>query len=82
MIVQFFIGLIRLYRSVISPYLFPRCRFNPTCSHYALQALQIHGLRNGSRLTMRRLCRCHPFSTLGGKWGYDPVPPLNIKSSN
>jgi uncharacterized protein len=61
---------IRLYRFVISPLLGPSCRYLPTCSDYALTALEQHGLLRGGWLTVRRLARCHPW---GGS-GYDPVP--------
>lgn len=61
---------IRFYRYVISPWLGPNCRFEPTCSAYALQALEHHGPFVGAWLAMRRLARCHPF----GGHGYDPVP--------
>ena len=60
-----------LYRKVISPMKPPTCRFDPTCSSYALQALRAHGALRGSWLTVRRLCRCHPFC----EPGFDPVPP-------
>ena len=65
--------LVRAYRLVISPVLGPRCRFAPTCSEYALEALERHGAWRGAWLTVRRLARCHP---LGGS-GYDPVPPVS-----
>ena len=58
------------YRAAISPFLPPSCRFTPTCSQYALEALRKHGPIRGSWLTLRRLLRCHPW---GGS-GYDPVP--------
>ena len=61
---------IRFYRSAISPLTPPSCRFTPTCSQYALEALKKHGAVRGSWLTVRRICRCHPW---GGS-GYDPVP--------
>ena len=61
---------VRFYQVAISPMLPPRCRYAPTCSQYAVEALQKHGACKGSMLTMRRVCRCHPF---GGS-GYDPVP--------
>ena len=61
---------IRLYRYVISPVLGPSCRYLPTCSEYALTALEEHGLVRGGWLTVLRLGRCHPW---GGS-GYDPVP--------
>lgn len=60
-----------LYRKLISPWKPPTCRFRPTCSQYALEALQVHGAIKGSWLTVRRLCRCHPFC----EPGHDPVPP-------
>ncbi|MGC7560767.1 membrane protein insertion efficiency factor YidD [Pasteurella sp. PK-2025] len=65
------IGLIRVYQLVISPLIGPRCRFTPTCSHYGIEALKIHGAIKGSWLTLKRILKCHPL-TAGG---YDPVPP-------
>lgn len=62
--------LIRFYQIVISPLLGPRCRYIPTCSQYALEAIQQHGAIKGSWLSTCRICRCHPW---GGS-GYDPVP--------
>lgn len=62
--------LIRFYQIAISPMLGPRCRYIPTCSQYALEAIQIHGAFYGSNLATKRVCRCHPW----GKFGYDPVP--------
>lgn len=64
------IALLRVYQAVVSPWLGPRCRFHPSCSHYACEALERHGLGRGSWLTLRRLGRCHPF----GGGGFDPVP--------
>lgn len=58
------------YRRFISPLLPPACRFHPSCSQYALEALQVHGAARGSWLAVRRLARCHPFNP----GGYDPVP--------
>lgn len=63
-------GLIWLYRLTLSPLVGWRCRYEPTCSHYALEALSKHGALLGGWLTLRRLARCHPW----GGWGYDPVP--------
>lgn len=62
--------LIRFYQIAISPMLGPRCRYIPTCSQYALEAIQIHGGLHGSWLAAKRVCRCHPW----GGYGYDPVP--------
>ncbi|MFI3278176.1 MAG: membrane protein insertion efficiency factor YidD [Rikenellaceae bacterium] len=62
--------LVFIYRRCISPFTPPSCRFTPTCSQYAVEALQKHGLIKGSYLTIRRILRCHPW---GGS-GYDPVP--------
>lgn len=64
------IVLVRFYQLCISPFTPPSCRFVPTCSQYALEALRKHGPLKGSWLTIRRLARCHPW---GGS-GYDPVP--------
>ena len=63
-------GLIRIYRVAISPMFPPHCRYWPTCSAYALEAVHRHGPAKGSWLALRRIARCHPW---GGS-GYDPVP--------
>jgi hypothetical protein len=65
-----FIGLIKLYQLIISPMLGPKCRFTPTCSTYALQAIEKYGPFKGLWLGLKRISRCHPF---GGS-GYDPIP--------
>lgn len=62
--------LIRLYQLTISPILGPRCRFLPTCSDYAVEAINAHGATRGSILALRRLMRCHPLHP----GGLDPVP--------
>ncbi len=62
--------VVRFYQLCISPFTPPACRFTPTCSQYALEALRKHGPLKGGWLTLRRLARCHPW---GGS-GYDPVP--------
>lgn len=62
--------IIRLYQLFISPILGPSCRFEPSCSNYAMIAYRRYGFFKGSWLTIRRLMRCHPFSP----GGYDPVP--------
>ena len=63
-------AIIQTYRWLISPLLGPSCRFYPTCSAYALEALDRHGAMRGSWLAVRRLLRCHPFNP----GGFDPVP--------
>lgn len=63
--------LVRGYRTLVSPLLPPRCRFAPTCSQYALEALEVHGAARGGWLAVRRVARCHPFHP----GGHDPVPP-------
>ena len=65
------IGLVQAYRLLLSPWLGSACRFEPTCSRYALDALAAHGAAKGSYFTLRRLVRCHP----GCAGGFDPVPP-------
>lgn len=62
---------VRAYRLLLSPWVGHACRFQPTCSAYALEALERHGAFRGGWLTLRRIGRCHPW----GGWGYDPVPP-------
>jgi len=63
-------GIIRFYQLALSPYLPSACRFVPTCSCYALEALERHGLGKGLFLAAKRILRCHPFC----RGGYDPVP--------
>lgn len=63
-------ALIRLYQIVLSPWLGNQCRFAPTCSHYADEAIARHGALRGSWLAVRRVLRCHPFA----EGGFDPVP--------
>jgi len=65
-----FIGLIKIYQWIISPWIGPKCRFTPTCSQYALEALKKYGLFKGTWLAVKRISRCHPW----GGHGYDPVP--------
>lgn len=64
------LGLLRLYQLTLSPLLGPRCRYWPSCSHYAAEALRVHGPAKGGWLAVRRLTRCHP----GREGGIDPVP--------
>ena len=72
------IGLIKLYRATCSPWMPPVCRFTPSCSTYALEAVQVHGGLKGGWLAARRLMRCRPW---GGS-GYDPVPPALNRPSD
>jgi putative membrane protein insertion efficiency factor len=69
------IAPIRFYRAFISPLFPPACRFQPSCSQYAIEAIATHGALKGLALAARRLARCHPISWLGGSSGFDPVPP-------
>lgn len=65
----FFRVIIILYKKIVSPLFLARCRYLPTCSDYGLQAIQKHGPWKGGILTIKRICRCHPW---GGE-GYDPI---------
>lgn len=65
---------VRAYQWLISPLLPPRCRYLPTCSDYAIEALEKHGAWRGFWLALCRILRCHPIKFLGGGAGYDPVP--------
>ena len=65
-----FIGLIRIYQYSISPWLTPSCRYTPSCSQYGVEAIQKHGVLKGGKLTVKRVCSCHPW----GGHGHDPVP--------
>jgi uncharacterized protein len=69
-------GLIRGYQLLISPVLPPSCRFTPSCSAYAMEAVARHGAMAGSWLAVRRVCRCHPWN----EGGYDPVPERDAKN--
>ena len=75
MIQRALIALVKTYRLLLSPWLGSACRFEPTCSAYSLQALQMHGAAKGAYLTLRRLTRCHPWCA----GGHDPVPPTDHK---
>jgi putative membrane protein insertion efficiency factor len=70
---RFVIFVIRCYQYLISPMIGPHCRFYPTCSQYAVEAIARHGLLRGAVLALRRLSRCHPWHP----GGVDPVPPKN-----
>ena len=67
---SFLIALIKGYQLVLSPYFGQQCRFTPSCSHYAIQAMQTHGAIKGFWLTIKRLSHCHPWHA----GGHDPVP--------
>jgi putative membrane protein insertion efficiency factor len=67
---QLALGLIKLYQNTVSKMLPPVCRFQPTCSQYAFEAIQRYGFPRGSWLATKRIARCNPFS----EGGYDPVP--------
>jgi putative membrane protein insertion efficiency factor len=64
------IVLIKFYQYVISPNIGPKCRFTPTCSQYAIEALKKYGIINGGWLSLKRISKCHPW----GSHGHDPVP--------
>jgi len=72
------VRLILFYQRWISPLSPPRCRFYPSCSEYALDAIKLHGTLKGSYLATKRVCRCHPLSA----GGYDPVPGSNVESTD
>lgn len=69
------IHIIRIYQRFISPMLGPMCRFYPSCSNYAIEAIEVHGLIKGWGLALWRILRCQPLC----KGGFDPVPPAAAK---
>lgn len=77
MISKLLIALVKLYRKFISPLKRPCCRFTPTCSEYALEALRVHGALKGTALSIYRVLRCNPFC----RGGYDPVPEKSSKNT-
>ncbi len=70
------IGIVKIYQVTLSPFLGSNCRHSPTCSHYTIEAIQVHGPLKGSWLGAKRIARCHPWGTSG----FDPVPPKKIKN--
>ncbi len=72
------IGLVRIYRLLLSPLIGMHCRFHPTCSQYMIEAIERHGSIKGTWLGLHRLSRCHPWH----KGGIDPVPELKTKNRN
>ncbi|HVT79068.1 MAG TPA: membrane protein insertion efficiency factor YidD [Phycisphaerae bacterium] len=77
MLTNVLLGLVHGYRHTLGPFLGGQCRYHPTCSAYALEALREHGPFAGTWLTMRRIGRCHPFA----KGGIDPVPPATARGT-
>ncbi|MFT5839889.1 MAG: putative membrane protein insertion efficiency factor [Flavobacteriales bacterium] len=69
------IGIIKLYQMVLSPMLGPTCRFHPSCSYYAIDAITEHGLIKGTWISIKRILKCHPLNN----GGYDPVPKKRQK---
>lgn len=69
--------LLRTYQYALSPFLGPSCRFYPTCSNYAIEAVREHGAARGSLLAVKRLCKCHPWHP----GGVDPVPKNTAETS-
>jgi uncharacterized protein len=69
-IVSMLVALVRAYQVVLSPFFGQQCRFTPTCSHYAIKAMQTHGAAKGVWLSVKRILRCHPWQD----GGHDPIP--------
>ena len=72
---RLFVWIIRFYQKNVSPHKIPCCRFTPSCSSYAIEAITVHGVIKGSFLSIKRILRCNPLC----KGGYDPVPPKKQK---
>ena len=79
---KIFIFIIKIYQYFISPLLGSRCRFLPTCSEYFIEALKTQGITTGTKLGVKRILKCHPFSKLGGNHGLDFVPIPKSKKEN
>jgi len=69
---------VRLYQALLGPFMGGHCRFHPTCSNYAIDALRGHGAMRGAWFAVRRVLRCHPW----GGGGYDPVPPVRPRGGH
>lgn len=78
MTAKILLALIRVYQIVLSPFFGGACRFEPSCSVYASEAIRTHGAVRGSWLAVRRLSKCHPF----GSHGFDPVPNLGSRTTH
>jgi uncharacterized protein len=74
MAARLLIALVRLYQKLLSPLLPPACRFEPSCSRYTVACLEAHGALHGGLLSLKRLCKCHPFHP----GGHDPPPPARL----
>lgn len=70
LLTRLLVALVRAYQLALSPFFGQQCRFTPTCSHYAIEALQTHGAAKGMLLAVKRILRCHPWQA----GGHDPVP--------
>ena len=75
---QLLVWLLRAYQLLLSPMLGQNCRFYPTCSNYAIEAIRTRGAARGALLALRRVCKCHPWHD----GGFDPVPPDRAKHSS
>jgi|TARA_B110000438_G_scaffold280175_1_gene305190 putative membrane protein insertion efficiency factor len=73
------IGIIKIYRFFISPFLTPSCRYLPTCSEYFIGSLKVHGLSKGIVMGTKRILSCHPIKFLGGGEGFDPVKDTKVR---
>jgi len=78
---NFLIFLIKLYKYLISPFFPSSCRYLPTCSEYFIDCLKFNGIFKGSYFGIKRILRCHPIKSLGGRSGYDPVPNYKKKGN-
>ena len=82
LIKYFFIFLIKFYKYLISTYIPYSCRYQPTCSDYFIESLEVHGLLKGIYKGIKRIITCHPIKLLGGSEGFDPVQKLQKKDNH